>query len=48
MIHTPEWLAQNFQSKRHVDNGRPMTFEETQFLAGVREKEIILMRGLRL
>ena len=44
-IHTPEWLAKGYKSKRYVDNERPLTYNELNFLNEMRHKEIVLMRG---
>jgi hypothetical protein len=46
-IHTPEWLAQGHKSKRYVDNERPLTSNEINFLNEMRHKEILLMKGTR-
>jgi hypothetical protein len=45
-IHTPEWLSQGHKSKRYVDNERPITSNELNFLNEMRHKEIVLMRGI--
>jgi orotate phosphoribosyltransferase len=44
-IHTSEWLSQGQKSKRYVDNERPLTYNELNFLNEMRHKEIVLMRG---
>jgi len=46
-VHTPEWLLQGQKSKRYVDNERPITSEELKFLNEMRNKEIVLMRGMK-
>ncbi|CAF0739737.1 unnamed protein product [Rotaria sp. Silwood1] len=46
--HTPEWLLQGLKSKRHVDNERPLTYDELSFLNEMRHKEIVLMRDMSL
>lgn len=45
-IHTPEWLAQGHKSKRYVDSERPLTPNELNFLNEIRQKEILLMKGI--
>jgi hypothetical protein len=46
-VHTPEWLLQGQKSKRYVDNERPINSEELKFLNEMRNKEIVLMRGMK-
>jgi hypothetical protein len=47
-VHTPEWLLQGQKSKRYVDNERPITSQELKFLNEMRQKEIVLMRGIEI